>query len=92
MTEIKEKLYHISIDVKPNDPVDIRCGGPQYLGFDFYIQEGEFKGKTTNGILKSFKTWLRKEKLVFQNISIREIKPYKIWTKEMIKEYLGTAQ
>lgn len=90
MPKIKEKLYHVSIDVKQNDPVDIRCGGPHYLGFDFYIQEGEFKGKTTKGITRSIELWLRKEKFSYVNIRVREIKPHKIWTKAMIKECLGT--
>ena len=25
----------IAVDCVANDPVDIKCGGPEYLGFDF---------------------------------------------------------
>lgn len=33
------RCSHISVDCVANDPVDIRCGGPKYLGFDFYVRE-----------------------------------------------------
>mgnify|MGYP000901441287 CR=1 FL=1 len=87
-----KKLFKISIDTVPNDPVDIRCGGPQYLGYDFYIEEGEFKGKTKKGILKSVKEWMKKEKLPCTNVYIREILPYKIWTKDMIKDCIKNTK
>lgn len=29
----------ICVDCVANDPVDIRCGGPNYLGFDFHVRE-----------------------------------------------------
>ena len=28
----------VVVDTRENDPVDVRCGGPQYLGFDFTVQ------------------------------------------------------
>jgi hypothetical protein len=28
----------ISVDCCDNDPVDIRCGGPDYLGYDFFVR------------------------------------------------------
>lgn len=31
----------VSIDCQKNDQVDYRCGGPLYLGFDFYIKDKE---------------------------------------------------
>lgn len=37
------QAIHISADVKENDRVDIKCGGPQYLGFDFYINPDDKK-------------------------------------------------
>ena len=39
----KIKCKKISVDSVYNDPVDIRCGGPEYLGFDFYVKEEEVK-------------------------------------------------
>lgn len=35
------KCSIISVDCIPNDPVDIRCGGPAFLGFDFFIRQGD---------------------------------------------------
>ena len=29
----------IGVDCCPNDPVDRRCGGPDYLGFDFFVEK-----------------------------------------------------
>ena len=35
------KCSRISMDCVANDPVDVRCGGPEYLGFDFNVKEEE---------------------------------------------------
>jgi len=35
------KCIKIGVDCVGNDPVDIRCGGPLYLGFDFNVLEKE---------------------------------------------------
>ena len=35
------KCSKISVDCVANDPVDIRAGGPYYLGFDFNVKEEE---------------------------------------------------
>lgn len=35
------KCSRISVDCVANDPVDIRAGGPYYLGFDFNVKEEE---------------------------------------------------
>ena len=32
------RCSQISVDCVANDPVDIRCGGPEYLGFDFNVR------------------------------------------------------
>ena len=34
---MKVNCYKASIDCQKNDPVDIKCGGPEYLGYDFFI-------------------------------------------------------
>lgn len=31
----------IVVNCEYNDPVDIRCGGPHVLGFDFYVNDNE---------------------------------------------------
>lgn len=33
------RCSQISVDCVANDPVDIRCGGPKYLGFNFNVRE-----------------------------------------------------
>lgn len=33
------RCSQISVNCVANDPVDIRCGGPEYLGFDFNVRE-----------------------------------------------------
>ena len=35
------KCTRIGVDCVPNDPVDIRCGGPNYLGFDFNVEKNK---------------------------------------------------
>lgn len=35
------KCSKISVNCVENDPIDIKCGGPKYLGFDFYVREEE---------------------------------------------------
>jgi hypothetical protein len=31
------KIRKVSVNIAPNDPVDIKAGGPPYLGFDYYV-------------------------------------------------------
>lgn len=35
------KCSRICVDCVENDPVDIRCGGPDFLGFDFNVRVGK---------------------------------------------------
>lgn len=81
----KIKCRKISVDSVYNDPVDIRCGGPEYLGFDFFVRESELKEMSTfiaeslikygvplNGMYVVGDTYLLSEE--------------KVWTKERIDE------
>lgn len=81
----KIKCRKISVDSVYNDPVDIRCGGPEYLGFDFFVRENEIKEMSTfiaeslnkygvplNGMYVVGDTYLLGEE--------------KVWTKERIDE------
>lgn len=38
-TEHTIRTLKISVDCKKNDKEDVKCGGPLYLGFDFYVLE-----------------------------------------------------
>lgn len=33
----RRPVSHVSANCLPNDPVDVRCGGPAFLGFDFIV-------------------------------------------------------
>lgn len=35
------KCSRIGVNCVVNDPVDVRCGGPQYLGFDFNVLDSK---------------------------------------------------
>ena len=39
----KIRCTKICVDCLLNDNVDIRCGGPQFLGFDFWVKDSERK-------------------------------------------------
>ena len=72
----------ISVDCVKNDPVDIRCGGPDYLGFDFFVKE-----ELTDDMEKFIY-------LTLKNLNVPLIRIYtngkkvleekEIWTKEKI--------
>ena len=32
-----KKCFKVVVDCQKNDEVDIKCGGPEYLGYDFYV-------------------------------------------------------
>lgn len=74
----------ICVDCVPNDPVDIRCGGPDYLGFDFFVKE-----ELTEEIKKFISITLETLDVPLTRMYISEkIKLIEkdIWTKERIVE------
>ena len=52
---------HISVDCVVNDPVDVRCGGPDFLGFDFFVklEETEYMQQAIKIALEQFEVPLR---------------------------------
>ena len=81
----------ISVDCVPNDPVDIRCGGPVFLGFDFAVKEDE-----TQEMMNLITECLNNNDVPLSNIGIssKVSKPAnKVWTKETIeKEIIKDAK
>lgn len=37
------KCVHLFVACKKNDPVCIRCGEPEFIGFNFYVKKGKAK-------------------------------------------------
>lgn len=74
----------ICVDCVKNDPVDISCEGPDYLGFDFYVQKDKVKE------MKDFvSTTLSVLEVPVVEIYIddeTDVTPKTIWDKEGILE------
>lgn len=75
-------MKRVVIDCEHNDWSDIKCGGPQYLGFDFVVDSSE-----NNEDLEIF---LRKTLKINGHgcisIKIYEMDKPKVWTREEIEE------
>lgn len=84
MKENRVKCSTISVDCAHNDPVDIRCGGPEYLGFDFFVKQEDVQEMMHYIILLL-------ARLEVPMLSIYEgdsltVKSEDVWTKERIVE------
>lgn len=74
----------ISVDCVPNESVDIRFGGPQFLGFDFIVEEENVQEMKMFIIMS-----LQNFGIPLINICISkktELPREKIWTKKKILE------
>ncbi len=83
---MKVKCVKIYVDCQKNDPVDIRCGGPEYLGYDFFVEESKAE-EIKNFIIDSCKEL----NVPIKNIYFDSTKVYtkdlsKVWTKEKVYE------
>lgn len=75
------KTIKYEVNCKPNDSVDIKCGGPVSLGFDFYVD----KEKPVEEIVAFIKKELKKNNLPLMSIITREYRfVSKLWTKKDI--------
>lgn len=76
------KCSRIGVDCVANDPVDIRCGGPEYLGFDFNVKEEE-----TEEMKKFIAVTLETLEVPLANLYVsgtKEVEEKDVWTKERI--------
>ena len=76
------KWSQISVDCVANDPVDIRCGGPEYLGFDFNVSEEQ-----TEEMKKFIALTLESLEVPLKNLWVAgtiDLHEKDIWTKEKI--------
>ena len=81
----KKHVYEISINCEPNDPVDIRCGGPLALGFDFTIRTDESKEDIENFLKFTLKQYGR-PLMSIQVVDAGAWMKRKMWTKKQMEE------
>ena len=76
-------MKKIIVDCEANDPIDIKIGGPNYLGFDFFVED-----KDAKNMKKFILSELTKNKLPCIGIHITdEPRPnVKAWDKKMISK------
>lgn len=73
----------IGVDCVVNDPVDVRAGGPQYLGFDFNVKCDEVEDMMTfiPVVLSEYGVPLIS---IYKNHEEIEVVESKVWSKEKI--------
>jgi hypothetical protein len=80
------KCKKIAVDCIKNDPVDVRAGGADILGYDFFVDE-----KETDVLVDVIKTTIEELRLPLMGINVLENESYslseeKVWRKERIIE------
>lgn len=79
------EAIHYSVDCKKNDPVDIKCGGPYYLGFDFYVDIE----RPEEEVREKIRELLEKYNKPCVSIHARHHRAVKkLWTDDMMEEYI----
>ena len=75
-------MKRVVIDCERNDWEDIKCGGPQFLGFDFVVDDSE-----NNKELEEFlRETLKKSGNPCIGIRIYDIKDPKVWSRKEMEE------
>ena len=75
-------MTKIVVDCEENDIVDIRCGGPRILGYDFYVEDEEVKD-----LVKFIKEMLKKYNQPLMKIqTISNVTSFYVWNKENIEK------
>lgn len=81
---MKVNCYKICIDCQYNDEVDIKCGGPYCLGYDFFVE---------TKVVDEMMNYVRKTceelnvpilALYYDKFETFEKKQNELWTKEKI--------
>jgi len=73
-------MYKIIVNCEENDRADIRCGGPLFLGFDFFVKKDPEKVK------KYIEDKLKENNLSYISIEIIDYGIPRAWTLQEIKE------
>lgn len=81
---------HIAVDCVENDKQDIRMGGPQYIGYDFYVKKEDAK-EMKDFILKTLKKFgVPIESIYVAGTVVKE--ESKVWTKEKIHKCIANNE
>lgn len=84
MRELIVESAKISVDCEKNDPVDIRCGGPVYIGFDFFVPIDE-----AEELVKFVTEEVKKNNLPLLSVGWTKAGPVRksqLWGKERIAQ------
>jgi hypothetical protein len=76
---------HVDIACDRNDPVDVRCGGPAVLGYDFFVSPDE----DVEDLKKFLENCIKKYRRPFMGISTSSHKDFPVenlWTREMMEK------
>lgn len=95
MQEVNETLFvgrQLNIDVTPNDSVDIRCGGPQYLGYDFVVDADLNPQDLKKEIERIFYDLHRSYMRMSISSSTVNVPKNQIWSLEQIFDCIKTVK
>lgn len=87
MSNTNIRVSKIGVDICRNDPVDVRAGGPEWLGFDFYVDE-----KSSDEMIKFIKVSLKHLNIPLVSIGVIDtlvMSSGDVWNKERILESLN---
>ena len=76
---------HVDIACDRNDPVDVRCGGPAILGYDFFVSPDE----DVEDLKKFLRECITKYHRPFMGISTDSRKDFPIknlWTRKKMEK------
>jgi len=82
---------HLGVDCEENDSVDIRCGGPRMLGYDFYISTDE----NLKEVESKIKEFLKKYNRPFIRINSSKQKDFnveKLWSLSKIEKCIKEVE
>ena len=80
-------MKKVVVNCKKNDEVDIRDGGPEYLGFDFYVgdyPDDEIESFIKKALKRYGRNWI--------SIEITNERIPKLWTSEEIEECIKSTR
>lgn len=79
------QAVYIGVNCEANDPIDVKCGGPEYLGYDFYISIEE----NLSIVERNIKQYLIDNKKPFVSIVHNLIEDFNVedlWSLEKIEK------